>query len=48
LLSLREKHTPRFKKKKKLSCVFRGNQAPSSYLVAHWIASKMREPSDFF
>ncbi|OGT69345.1 MAG: hypothetical protein A3I12_00160 [Gammaproteobacteria bacterium RIFCSPLOWO2_02_FULL_38_11] len=48
LQSLREKHSPCFKKKRDLSCVFRGNQAPSSYLVAHWVASKMREPSDFF
>ncbi|OGT16379.1 MAG: hypothetical protein A3G71_01565 [Gammaproteobacteria bacterium RIFCSPLOWO2_12_FULL_38_14] len=45
---MREKHTPCFKKKRDLSCVFRGNPALSSYLVAHWIASKMREPSGFF
>ena len=32
-MSLREKHTPRFKKKRDLPRVFRGNQAPSSYLV---------------
>ncbi|OGT24919.1 MAG: hypothetical protein A2W47_05610 [Gammaproteobacteria bacterium RIFCSPHIGHO2_12_38_15] len=47
-LSLREKHTPRFKKKRDLSRVFRGNPNSSSYLIVDWIASKMREPSCFF